>query len=81
MKWYRINIDYLSKEYDNKALEISNPCGDNKEKAIKEYKKEIAKKSKCVDNNKILARVDLTEYIYNNTTKETTTNILMKNYI
>lgn len=80
MKWYRINIDYLSKEYNNKALEISHPMGNDKENAIEEYLKEIDKKEKCVDNNKILARVDLTEYIYNDTTKKTTTNILMKNY-
>ena len=43
MIWYRLNINYLSKDYDNKVMEISEPLGDNEQQAlfyikiIKEY--------------------------------------------
>ena len=80
MVWYRINVDYLSKYYDCKCLDVSHPCGENKEKAIQNYYNEISKNEKCVDNREIPARVDLTKYIYNKETNETQTIILLKNY-
>lgn len=80
MKWYRINVDYLSKWYDNNALNVSHPGGGDKEKAIQLYFNEIAKNEKCVDDKSIPARVDLTEYIYSKKTNNTRTNILYKNY-
>ena len=80
MRWYRINVDYLSKWYDDKALNISHPGGDNKEKAIQLYFDEIAKNEKCADDKSIPARVDLTEYIYSKKTNNTRTVIIYKNY-
>lgn len=81
MKWYRINVNFLSKWYDNRALDVSHPGGGDKEKAIQLYNDEIAKNEKCVDNKEIPARIDITEYIYNKTTNNTTTKILLKNYM
>ena len=80
MIWYRININYLSKDYDNKALEISEPCGNNENMAIKKYFDEIAKNKKCIDNEQVATRVDLTKYIYNKNTNETKAIIINKNY-
>ena len=65
MKWYRINIDYLSKYYDNLALSTSSPGGDNLKKAKQLYYDEISKNYKCCDNKEIPARINLTEYSYN----------------
>lgn len=81
MRWYRINIDYLSKEYDNSALTTSHPAGQDKAKAMQLYNDEIAKSAKCVDDKNIPARIDITEYIYSKKTNTTRHNILAKNYI
>ena len=80
MRWYRINVNFLSKWYDNQCLDVSHPGGGNKEKAIQLYNDEIAKKQKCVDNKEIPARVDLTEYIYSKKLNRTRTIVLLKNY-
>ena len=80
MRWYRINVNFLSKDYENQCLDVSHPGGGDKEKATQLYYKEIAKGEKCVDNKEIPARIDLTEYIYSKKTNTTRTVILLKNY-
>ena len=80
MRWYRINVDYLSKYYEDCARTVSHPGGDDKQKAIQFYFDEIAKNQKCVDDKSIPARVNLTEYIYSKKTNKTRTVILYKNY-
>lgn len=80
MKWYRININFLSKDYENIAREISSPAGKDKESAIKSYYAEIAKGEKCFDDKTRPARIDLTEYIYSKKLNRTRTEILLKNY-
>ena len=64
MRWYRINIDYLWNKTDEMALETSSPAGKDKEKAIEQYQKEIAKNLRCCDDKSKAAKIDLTEYIY-----------------
>lgn len=78
--WYRLNINYLSKEYNDKAFDISEPCGDNEKIAFKKYNNQINKNEKCLDNPKKTALVDLTQYIYDNNTDTTTTKVIIKNY-
>lgn len=80
MIWFRINIDYLSKNYNNKMMEISTPCGDDEEAATLKYFEEVAKNEKCIDNKQVNARIDLTKYIYNKSTGKTNEIILNKNY-
>ena len=57
MKWYRINTDFLSKDYDNSACDISTPAGDEKENAIELYEKELAKNQFCIDDKTQKARI------------------------
>lgn len=78
--WYRININYLSKDYDNKALEISHPAGNDKQKAIAQYNNELAKNEKCSDDPNKPTRIDLTEYICWDNELMATPYILLKNY-
>ena len=78
MIWYRLNINYLSREYDNKAMEISEPLGNNEEIATQKYFEKLAENEKCLDNDLMPARIDLTKYVYDNDT--TTSIILYKNY-
>lgn len=80
MKWYRININYLWTETDGAALETSSPAGKDKEKAIEQYKTEIAKNLYCCDDKTKAAKIDLTEYIYSKKTNKTRCVILCKNY-
>lgn len=80
MKWYRINTDFLSKDYENSAYDISAPAGKEKEKAIELYEQELAKNQFCIDDETKKARVQLVEYIYSKKLNRTRQNILAKNY-
>lgn len=50
---YRFDIDYYSKEYDNKACSTSTPIY-NRYQGIKAYNQSITEK--CIDDNNINAR-------------------------
>lgn len=80
MKWFRVSTDFLSKEYDDRACNISAPAGDEKEKAIELYEKELAKNQFCIDDKTKKAKIQLIEYIYNKKLDKTITNILAQNY-
>ena len=56
---YRLDVDYYSREYENKCCEISSPIY-NKKEGLEKYKKAIAEK--CIDNPEIAARVHLWKY-------------------
>jgi hypothetical protein len=78
--WYRINTNYYAKDYDNKALDVSDPAGNDKQKAIAQYYNELAKNEKCVDDPTQPTRIDLTEYICQDNESMATSTILLKNY-
>ena len=80
MIWYRINIDYIWNANSKNALEISSHAGKDKERAIELYHREINAARRCVDDETQLAKIDLTEYIYNDRTRETQNIIICKNY-
>ena len=80
MKWYRVNTDFLSKDYDTIAREISTPAGDEKENAIELYEKELAKNQFCIDDKTKKARIQLVEYIYSEKLNRTRQNIIAQNY-
>lgn len=80
MKWYRVNTDFLSKDYENRACETSSPAGKEKEKAFELYEKVLAKNLFCVDDKTKKARVQLVEYIYSKKLNRTRRNILAQNY-
>ena len=58
---YRLDIDYLSVDYDDAALNTSSPIY-TKADGMKEYRK--ACKEKCVDDSTKSARVHLWKYNY-----------------
>lgn len=78
--WYRINTNYYSKDYDDKALTSSDPVGNDIQNAIAQYNKMLAKNEKCLDDPKQPTRIDLTIYICNDNESIGTPHILIKNY-
>lgn len=58
---YRLEVDYLSREYDDSALETSSPIYALDE-GIARY--EEATQEKCVDDPSKAARVHLWKYAY-----------------
>jgi hypothetical protein len=72
---YRLDIDYLSKNYDNWVMEVSSPIYDITEGTSK-YLDAI--KEKCIDNSEIPVRVHLWEYNWNGNKLDPIT--IMKNY-
>lgn len=78
MRWYRVNINYLSEDHEDAALETSSPA-----KTIQDgYKQFIqaAMLSKCVDNEKIPARVALIEYKLKKGESTATPTTIIDNY-
>ena len=80
MRWYRVNTNFLSKDYEDSACEISASAGKEKEKAIEYYEQELAKNQFCVDDKTKKARIQLIEYIYSKKLNRTRQNILAQNY-
>lgn len=72
---YRLEIDYLSKEYDDMAIGTSSPIS-SLEEGLARYEEAI--KEKCVDNEEISARVHLWEYVRKG--GRTTYKTIRKNY-
>ena len=72
---YRLEIDYLQKEYDDQAIGTSSPIS-SLEEGLARYAEAI--KEKCVDNEKIPARVHLWEYVRKG--DRTTYKTIRKNY-
>ena len=58
---YRLEVDYLSREYDDSALETSSPIY-TLDEGIAKY--EEATQEKCVDDPSKAARVHLWKYAY-----------------
>ena len=58
---YRLEVNYLSRDYDDRALETSGPIY-NKKDGWKEYKKAILEKG--ADNESAPARVHFWKYNY-----------------
>lgn len=58
---YRLEVDYLSREYDDSALETSSPIY-TLDEGIARY--EEATQEKCVDDPSKAARVHLWKYAY-----------------
>lgn len=56
---YRLDVDYLSKDYSDRALETSCPIYTKKD-GMKQYAEAI--KHFCVDNDKIHCRCRLWKY-------------------
>lgn len=59
---YRLDVDYMSKYYDNSACFTSEPIYTKKE-GLKKYMQ--AKNKTCIDDPKKPARVHLWKYNYN----------------
>lgn len=79
MKWYTIIINYLWNETDDFALECSYPVGEDKEKAIEQYKIAISKNLLCRDDKSKFAKIELIEYVYSRDTNNTSHNIICQN--
>lgn len=79
MKWYTIIINYLWNETDNAALECSFPAGEDKGKAIEQYKIAIAEHLICRDDRTKPAKIELIEYVYSQDTNNTCHNIICQN--
>ena len=60
---YRLDVDYLSKDYDNRMCSISSPIY-TLEEGMGRYAK--ATTEKCIDDNTKPARVHLWKYHYTN---------------
>lgn len=58
---YRLDVDYYSRDYDDRACEVSSPIY-NKKEGLTKYKKAIAEK--CIDKKDIPARVHFWKYNY-----------------
>lgn len=58
---YRTNIDYYSKDYDNKCCEISTPHGDDLREAMAEYISAI-ENEKCFDDPEKPVRACVVKY-------------------
>ena len=58
---YRLEVNYLSRDYDDRVLETSSPIY-NKKEGWKEYKKAILEK--CVDDESAAARVHFWKYCW-----------------
>jgi len=58
---YRLEVNYLSRDYDDRAIEVSSPVY-NKKDGWKEYKKAILEK--CADDKTVSARVHFWKYNY-----------------
>ena len=58
---YRLDVDFLSKEYEDRLLETSSPIY-TLEDGLKKYQEAITKK--CVDDESIPARCHLWKYRY-----------------
>lgn len=72
---YRLEIDYLSREYDDAAIGTSSPIS-SLEEGLARYAEAI--KEKCVDNEETPARVHLWEYVRKG--DRTTYKTIRKNY-
>ena len=60
---YRLDVDYLSREYEDRMCETSSPIY-TLEDGIAKYQTAITKK--CIDDHAIAARVHLWKYHYTN---------------
>ena len=60
---YRLDVDYLSREYEDRMCETSSPIY-TLEDGIAKYQTAITKK--CIDDHAITARVHLWKYHYTN---------------
>ena len=80
MVWYRINKNYLWNYSESQCLDLSSPAGKDESEAIKRFFEELAKDEKCYDDKSKPAKIDLTKYIYNEETKKTKEEIILKNY-
>ena len=58
---YRLEVDYYSRGYDDRACDISSPIY-TLDEGIAEYEKAI--QEKCIDDNSKYARVHLWKYRY-----------------
>lgn len=72
---YRLEIDYLSREYDDWAVGTSSPIF-SLEEGLARYAEAI--KENCIDNEEIPARVHLWEYVRKG--GRTTYKTIRKNY-
>ena len=58
---YRLEVNYLSQDYEDRALETSSPIYSKRE-GLQEYRKALSEK--CVDMIERPARVHLWKYAY-----------------
>lgn len=80
MKWYRVNVNYYSVDYENKTLETSSFAGRALEEAHARYVAEIARGERCKDNADKPVRIDLIEYNHNEKTGDTVRKLIKWNY-
>lgn len=60
---YRLEVNYYSKDYDDRCCETSSPIY-TFEQGLEEYAAEIKRDCKCFDDETIPARVHLWKYNY-----------------
>lgn len=76
--WIRLNLNYLSEDYPDRALETSSPIK-TLEIGLSEFVKAITLEH-CTDNKKLPVRAELVKYIYDPATKTTTTKTIVNNF-
>lgn len=77
MKWYRVNINYLSKDCENCALETSSPAKSLKD-GLEQYTAAVMFE-KCSDLPNIPARVALVEYVMKKGERHATPKTIVSN--
>lgn len=75
---WRVNIDFLSKDYDDRMLSISDPY-ETEQEARQEYEKAI-NEYKCCDAPEKPARCMLEHYVWPSPNEYAKRIILEKNY-
>ena len=75
--WIRLNINYLSENYPDSALETSSPIK-NLEIGLSEFVKAITLEH-CSDNKNLPVRAELVKYIYDPATRATQTKVIISN--
>lgn len=76
--WIRLNLNYLSEDYPDRALETSSPIK-TLEIGLSEFVKAITLEH-CTDRKNLPVRAELVKYIYDPATKTTTTKTIVNNF-
>lgn len=74
--WHRLNVNYLSENYPDRALETSSPCK-SIEHGLREFSKAITLE-RCSDDNRLPVVAELVKYIWDGVSTSTKTIVSNK---